>query len=50
MKNEPFFPCGATTQLGAKASSFTGFLDHTQWHTTVSRTPPDELPARRRDL
>ena len=34
----------------ARASSFTSFLDHTQWHTTVSRTPLDEWWARRRDL
>ena len=27
-----------------------GFLDHTQWHTTVSRTPLDEGSAHRRDL
>ena len=26
------------------------FLDHTQWRTTVSRTPLDEWSARRRDL
>jgi hypothetical protein len=34
----------------AKASSFTGFLDHTQWRTTVGRTPLDKWSARRRDL
>jgi len=33
-----------------RASSFTGFLDHTQRHTTVGRTPVDEGSARRRDL
>jgi len=27
---------------GARASSFTRFLDHTQRRNTVSRTPPDE--------
>jgi hypothetical protein len=27
-----------------------GFLDHTQWHTTVSRTPLDKWSARHRDL
>ena len=32
------------------ASSFLRFLDHTQWCTTVGRTPPDEWSARRRDL
>ena len=34
----------------ARASSFTTFLDHTQRHTTVGRTPLDEELARRRDL
>ena len=29
---------------------FVWFLDHTQRHTTVGRTPLDEWPARRRDL
>jgi hypothetical protein len=32
------------------ASSFTRFLDHTQRHTTVYRTPLDEWSTRRRDL
>ena len=27
-----------------------GFLDHTQWRTTVGRTPLEEWSARRRDL
>ena len=27
-----------------------GFLDHTQWRTTVGRTPLDKWSARRRDL
>jgi hypothetical protein len=31
-------------------SSFTRFLDHTQRHTTLSRTPLDEWSSRRRDL
>jgi hypothetical protein len=34
----------------AMASSFTRFLDHTQRHTTVGRTPLDGWWARRRDL
>ena len=34
----------------ARASSFTRFLDHTQRHTTVGRTPLDKWSARRRDL
>jgi hypothetical protein len=32
------------------ASSFTRFLDHTQRHSIVGRTPLDEGSARRRDL
>ena len=36
--------------MQAIASSFLRFLDHTQWHTTVGRTPLDEWSARRRDL
>jgi hypothetical protein len=32
------------------ASSFTRFLDHTQWRATVGRTPLDEWSARHRDL
>jgi hypothetical protein len=32
------------------ASSFTMFLDHTQWRATVGRTPLNEWSARRRDL
>jgi len=34
----------------ARASSFTRFLDHTQWPTTAGRTPLDEWSAHRRDL
>jgi hypothetical protein len=33
-----------------RASLFTRFLDHTQRHTTVGRTPLDEWSARRRGL
>jgi hypothetical protein len=32
------------------ASSFMGFLDHTQRRTTVGRNPLDERSARRTDL
>jgi hypothetical protein len=32
------------------ASSVLRFLDHTQWRTTVGRTPLDEWSARRREL
>ena len=42
-----FFPNSPTQ---ARASSFTRFLDHTQWRATDSRTPLDEWSARRRDL
>ena len=34
----------------ARASSFTRFLDHTQWRNTVGRPPLDEWSARCRDL
>jgi hypothetical protein len=44
------FVFGMTAPQQARASSFTGFLDHTRWRTTVSRTPLDELSARCRDL
>jgi len=50
----------ATVFFGAIASSgpwplphsrgFLWFLDHTQRHTAVGRTPLDERSARRRDL
>ena len=39
--------CGPTRTM---ASLFLMFLDHTQRHTTVGRTPLDEWSARRRDL
>ena len=42
-----FWRCDPTRVI---ASSFLRFLDHTQWHTTVGRTPLDEWSARRRDL
>ena len=32
----------------ARTSSFTKFLDHTKWRTTIGRTPLDEWLARRR--
>ena len=34
----------------ARASSFTKFLDHTQWRSTVGKTSLDEWSARPRDL
>ena len=42
-----FLRCGPTR---AMISSFLRFLHHTQWRTTVGRTPLDEWSARRRDL
>ena len=36
--------------MWAVAFSFLRFLDHTQWHTTVGRTPLDEWSVHRRDL
>jgi len=41
---------GTTAPQWAVASSFTRFVDHTQQHTTVGRTPLDERSARRRDV
>jgi hypothetical protein len=34
----------------ARAASFLRFLDHTQWHTTVGRTPLYEGSVCRREL
>jgi hypothetical protein len=47
-----FFSLGAITPLWVLATSFTRFvfLDHTQRHTTVGRTPLDEYSTRRKDL
>jgi len=42
-----FFICRNSSQW-ARASSFTKFLDHTQWHTTVGRTS-DQLVAETSD-
>ena len=45
-----FFPCPTSfylTRLGVEGYYSFG---HTQWHTTVGRTPLDEGSARRRDL
>ena len=42
-----FFCCDPTRVV---VSSFLRFLDHTQWRTTVGRSPLDEGSARRRDL
>jgi hypothetical protein len=41
----------ATAPIGPSASSsFTRFIHHTKWRTTVGRTPHDEWSAHRRDL
>jgi hypothetical protein len=45
-----FFFCGVATQRGSWPPQSWGFLDHTQWRTTVGRTTLDEWSARRRDL
>ena len=45
-----FFCFDAATQRGSWPPHAWGFLDHTQWRTTVGRTPLDEWSARRRDL
>ena len=50
MPSVSLFIFGATAPKWAMASSFTRFLDHTQRRITVSRTPLDELSARRRDV
>ena len=44
------FFCGAATQRESRPSHSWGFLDHTQRHTTVGRSPLDEWSARRRNL
>jgi hypothetical protein len=45
-----FFSFGATALSGPRASSFTNFLDRTQWRTTFGRTHLDEWSARRTDF
>jgi hypothetical protein len=46
-----FFVCfWRNSQKWVRASSFTGFLDHTQRRTTVGRTPLDKWSARHRDF
>ena len=46
----PLWVCSLQPSSGATASSRTRFLDHTQRHATVGRTPLDEWSVRRRDL
>jgi hypothetical protein len=45
-----FFLLYAATQRGSWPPHSWGFLDHTEWHTTVGRTHLDEWSARRREL
>ena len=45
-----FFFIGATAPSGARFSSLSRFLDHTQRRITVGRTPLDKWSAGRRDL
>jgi hypothetical protein len=45
-----FFVFGATAPHWARASSFTRFLDQTQWRTTVGGTSLDKWSARHRDV
>jgi hypothetical protein len=45
-----FLFCGTRAPQWARAASYTRYLDHTQRPSRVSRTPLDELSARRRDL
>ena len=47
---EYFFLGGGCGPTWAMASSFTNFLDQTQWRTTDGRTPLDEWSAHRRYL
>ena len=47
--NITFFFC-RSSPTRARTASFSRFLDHTQWYTTVCRTPLDEGSARRRYL
>jgi hypothetical protein len=49
-KKKFFFFFWRNSPQWAMDSSFTRFLDHTQRHTTVGRTPLDEWSTRRRDL
>jgi len=44
------FLIGTTAPQWTRASSFTGFLDHSRRRNTVGRTSLDEWSARRRDL
>jgi len=48
--NQIFFCCGVVTQRGSWPPHSWGFLDHTQWRITVSKTPLDEWSARRIDI
>ena len=45
-----FFWGGGCDPMRVMASSYLRFLDHTQWRTTVGRTPLDKWSAHCRDL
>jgi hypothetical protein len=45
-----FFLLRNNSPTQARATSFLKFLDHSQWHTTVTKTPLDEWSARRIDI
>jgi hypothetical protein len=46
----PSLSLGPNSSTRVRTASFLRFLDYTQWHTTVGRTPLNEGSARRRDL
>jgi hypothetical protein len=48
--NTILFPFRRNSPKRARAASFLRFLDHTQWHITFGRNPPDEWSARRSNL
>jgi hypothetical protein len=50
MGNAEYFFSSLNSPTRARAASFLRFLDHTQWHITVSRTTLDEGSARCRDI
>ena len=45
-----FLPLQRNSPTRASPTTFSTFLDHTQWHTTVGRTHLDEESARRTNL
>jgi hypothetical protein len=45
-----FFPLWRNSPTRTMAALLLRFLAHTQWHTTIGRTPLDEGSTRRKDL